>query len=420
MSHDHDHGHPHSHDHAHPHSHSPTRQRPPLRRRLPMAAYEPPAKYSEFLQRMLVRAKQSLGEEFRGITVDGIVRPGLFPVRKTGVSLQPMLLAARDFLATLDAGQQRQVSFDIQDEAWRSWSNVHPFLMRHGLSLHELGPAPRQAALALVSSALSASGFETARNVMKLNQHACELTGLIHEYNEWYYWLSLFGTPSATEPWGWQFDGHHLIINCFVLGDQLVLTPLFMGSEPVFAESGKYAGTHVFRAEESVGLALMQGLSREQQAQAIIGTRLPGEVLTAAYLDNVRIPYEGIRYDDLTSGQQAVLRDLIGVYLHNIRPGHAEIRLEEALDHLRDTHFSWIGAHDDHGAFYYRIYSPVVLIEFDHQPGIVYANDEPTRDHIHTVVRTPNGNDYGKDLLRQHYARHDHSHPGSAHRRGRE
>jgi hypothetical protein len=94
--------------------------------------------------------------------------------------------------------------------------------------------------------------------------------------------------------------------------------------------------------------------------------------------------------------------------------------LGEALDHLRDTHFSWIGAHDDHGAFYYRIYSPVVLIEFDHQPGIVYANNEPTRDHIHTVIRTPNGNDYGKDLLRQHYAQHDHSHPGSRHRRGKE
>ena len=61
-----------------------------------------------------------------------------------------------------------------------------------------------------------------------------------------------------------------------------------------------------------------------------------------------------------------------------------------------------------------------MLIEFDHQPGIVYANDEPTRDHIHTVVRTPNGNDYGKDLLRQHYARHDHSQPRSAHRLGKE
>jgi hypothetical protein len=409
-----------NHDHAHPHSHEPVRQRPPLRHRLPMAAYEPPPRYSEFLQRMLVRAKQSLGEEFRGITADGIVRPGLFPVRKTGVSLEPIVRAARDFLATLDSHQRHHVSFDIQSEAWRSWSNVHPFMMRHGLGLHELAPAPRQAALALVSSALSASGFETARNVMKLNEHACELTGLTEEYSEWYYWLSIFGTPSETEPWGWQFDGHHLIINCFILGDQLVLTPQFMGSEPVLAEFGKYAGTEVFRAEEGVGLAMMRGLSPEQQAKAIIGTRLPGELLTAAYNDNVHMPYEGIRYDELTSEQQGVLRDLVGVYLHRLRPGHAEIRLEEALDHLRDTHFSWIGAYDDHGPFYYRLYNPVVLIEFDHQPGIVYANDEHTRDHIHTVVRTPNGNDYGKDLLRQHYARHDHSHPGSAHRRGRE
>jgi hypothetical protein len=407
-----------SHDHAHPHSHA--RQRPPLRQRLPMPAFKPAQKYSEFLQRMMVRAKEALGEEFRGITADGILRPGLFPLRKTGVSLQPMVRAARDFLATLDAHQQRHVSFDIQSDAWRSWSNVHPFLMRHGVGLYQLAPAQRQAALALVSSGLSASGFETARNVMKLNEHALELTGLTDEYNEWYYWLSIFGTPSDSEPWGWQFDGHHLILNCFILGDQLVLTPLFMGSEPVFAESGKYAGTQVFRAEESVGLALMQGLSHDQQAKAIIGTRLPGEVLAAAYSDNLRMPYEGLRYDEMTAEQQRVLRDLMGVYLHHMRPGHAEIRLEEALDHLRDTHFSWIGAHDDHGAFYYRIYSPVVLIEFDHQPGIVYANNEPTRDHIHTVIRTPNGNDYGKDLLRQHYAQHDHSHPGSRHRRGKE
>jgi hypothetical protein len=409
-----------SHDHAHPHSPEAARARPPLRRRLPMAAYEPPPKYSEFLQRMLVRARESLGEEFRGITTDGTVRPGLFPVHKTGVSLEPILRAARDFLATLDARQQRQISFDIGSDAWRSWSNVHPFLMRHGLGLHELAPAQRQAALALVSSVLSASGFETARNVMRLNEHACELTGLAEEYSEWYYWLSIFGTPSASEPWGWQFDGHHLIMNCCILGDQLVLTPQFMGSEPVFAESGKYAGTHVFRAEQSVGLAVMRALTPEQQAKAIIGTRLPGELLTAAYNDNARMSYEGIRYDDLTSKQQGVLRDLIGLYLHRMRPGHAELRLEEAFDHLGDTHFSWIGAHDDHGPFYYRIYSPVVLIEFDHQPGIIYANDEPTRDHIHTVVRTPNGNDYGKDLLRQHYARHDHSHPGSAHRLGKE
>ena len=51
------------------------------------------------------------------------------------------------------------------------------------------------------------------------------------------------GEPSATEPWGWQLDGHHAIINYFVLGDQVVMTPLFVGSEPVTAHTGKYAGS---------------------------------------------------------------------------------------------------------------------------------------------------------------------------------
>ena len=67
-----------------------------------------------------------------------------------------------------------------------------------------------------------------------------------------------------------------------------------------------------------------------------------------------------------------------------------------------------MGGCDDDAVFYYRIHSPVILIEFDHQTGVAFDNDQPTRNHIHTVVRTPNGNDYGKDLLRQHYARHPH------------
>ena len=67
--------------------------------------------------------------------------------------------------------------------------------------------------------------------------------------------------------------------------------------------------------------------------------------------------------------------------------------------------FAWIGPFrlSTTSPFYYRILSPVILVEFDHQSGIVYDNDTPSRDHIHTVVRTPNGNDYGKDLLHQHY-----------------
>ena len=56
----------------------------------------------------------------------------------------------------------------------------------------------------------------------------------------------------------------------------------------------------------------------------------------------------------------------------------------------------------------------MILIEFDHQRPVgirhlVKDPQAPFHEHIHAVVRTPNGNDYGKDLLRQHYQRHPHS-----------
>ena len=52
-----------------------------------------------------------------------------------------------------------------------------------------------------------------------------------------------------------------MILNYFVLGDQVVMTPMFLGSEPVTATSGKYAGTSVMQQEQNQALALMQSLS---------------------------------------------------------------------------------------------------------------------------------------------------------------
>ena len=66
---------------------------------------------------------------------------------------------------------------------------------------------------------------------MHLNTTLGELNGdNFVEYGEGKYWLSIMGTPSTTEPWGWQLDGHHLVVNYFVIGDQVVMTPTFMGS----------------------------------------------------------------------------------------------------------------------------------------------------------------------------------------------
>jgi hypothetical protein len=95
--------------------------------------------------------------------------------------------------------------------------------------------------------------------------------------------------------------------------------------------------------------------------------------------------------------------------------GHAKVKLSEVRQHIENTWFAWIGGTEPTSVFYYRIQSPVILIEFDHQLPINLRHlaSDPravNREHIHTVMRTPNGNDYGKDLLRQHYEQHPHPH----------
>jgi Protein of unknown function (DUF3500) len=387
-------------------------------RNRPFTPAKHPFDLPDGLQRQLARAQANMAAPFTSITTDGTVIPGLYALRKTGVSVQSIIDAAEAFLASLTPEARATASFEVDSVEWRTWSNIHPYLCRHGVCLDDLQDAQKHAALALLRASLSAAGYATARDVMKLNEHIREITGRDAEYSEWYYWMSLFGTPSATAPWGWQIDGHHLNINCFVLGDQLVMTPTFMGSEPVAAGFGTYAGTRVFHEEEAKGFTLMRTLTPTQQQQARIGIELPGDVFTSGFHDNVEVKAEGISYGELSSEQQRLLISLIETYVGRIRRGHAEIRLEEVQEHLPDTCFAWIGPCDEVSPFYYRIYSPVILIEFDHQSGIALDNDAPSRQHIHTVLRTPNGNDYGKDLLRQHYAQYDHTHPHTPHRLG--
>ena len=119
-----------------------------------------------------------------------------------------------------------------------------------------------------------------------------------------------------------------------------------------------------------------------------------------------------IRATGLTDVQRRQLVDLIALYVDNMDDGHARVKMDEVRAFLDRTWLAWIGDIKPGSVFYYRIHSPVILIEFDHQQPVglrhMMPPGVPNTAHIHTVVRTPNGNDYGKDLLRQHYQAHPH------------
>ncbi len=375
---------------------------------------QPTADRAERAQRMSREAEErGLAQAFKGVTTDGNVVQDLFSVRSTGVSTAPIRMAAEAFLRTLTPEQRTKTIFSVDDPEWRKWMNQH-FYVRQGTGFRELSDKQREAAFGLLRASLSAKGLKQSRDIMRLNHTLGELNNnKFEEYSEWLYWITVMGAPSDQEPWGWQLDGHHLIINYFVLGDQVVMTPTFMGSEPVTALSGKFKGTTVLQDEQARGLELIKALDDSQRQKAIIKVSKTGnENVAEAFKDNLVLDYAGIRAGELTANQKQKLLDLIAEFVGNMRDGHAKLKLDEVRRHLNDTRFAWIGGTSSDSVFYYRVHSPVILIEFDHQSPVALRHLErgkPTREHVHTVMRTPNGNDYGKDLLRQHYQQHPHS-----------
>jgi Protein of unknown function (DUF3500) len=374
----------------------------------------PPRPPADRLRMSLAAEEAGLAGPFKGITAKGEIEANLFAIRSTGVSTEPVRRAADAFLASLTPAERQATTFAIDADEWRKWMN-QSFYVRQGVSFKEMGAPQREAAFALLRAGLSAKGLKLTRDIMRLNHTLAELNDdNFEEYGEWLYHLTVMGTPSASEPWGWQFEGHHAVINYFVLGDQVVMTPTFMGSEPATAASGKYKGTTILREEQHRALAFVNGLSEEQRAKAVLSFSKTGNnILTEAWKDNVVLDYAGLPATALTEPQRRDLLDLVGLYVGNMAEGHSRVRMDEVRRHLDRTFFAWIGKTEPGSVFYYRIHSPVILIEFDHNRPIAlrHLTDDPSLpnvEHIHTIVRTPNGNDYGKDLLRQHYAQHPH------------
>lgn len=372
---------------------------------------------------LVAQCNNELTVPVRGITADGHVVPGLFGAHRGSVDTAPLRDAADAFLAALAPDVRAKACFPLDSANWRSWYNVHMNFFRHGVMLDDLPMAQRELGLDLLRATLSSRGFAQARDIMRLNEVLAQVSRSFDEFGEWPYFVSIFGTPSRDQPWGWQFDGHHLNVNCFVLGDEIVLTPTFMGSEPCKVTSGPFAGIEVFRPEQQVGIDLIRSFDAGQHDTAVLypsimpGTLpkhlehwIDGRMQAGAFKDNIVLPYQGLRADSLNDGQRRLLRNAIGVYLGWARDDHAGERNEEVDAHLDETWFSWFGGTGDEDPFYYRIHSPVVLIEFDHHPGVVFDNQEPSHHHIHTILRTPNGGDYGADLLAQHHTEFDHSH----------
>jgi len=211
------------------------------------------------------------------------------------------------------------------------------------------------------------------------------------------YYISVWGKPQASEPWGLNFGGHHIALNLTCDGRNVSMSPYFIGTDPSEVKSAKYAGWRVLSKEEDYGFMLINALNDTQKKVAILQQKIPGDIITSPQSNQRITSYYGIAASQFTNDQKDLLKLLIQEYTHNFEHQKAHQLFNKILKSGIDkVYFAWIGNQEANKPHYYIINGPDFLIEYD---NVGFQNDG---NHIHAILREK-GSEFGEDLLKQHY-----------------
>jgi hypothetical protein len=311
--------------------------------------------------------------------------------------------AANEFLETLSASQKDKIQFDFDEDERYNWHYIPKD--RKGVSLKELTQAQQKAAMALLHTALSDTGFRKTTDIIKLEAILREVEGRPADddfRDTGKYYFSIFGNPASDSIWGWRLEGHHISFNFCVKNNSLVSgTPGFLGTNPAIVLAGPEKGKYILKDEAGLGFELLHSLDANQVKKAVIDDDAPADIITAAKRKAMIEHPEGILYSELNDDQQKIFMRLLSIYIHRYTPVFAMAMMKEIeTAGLNNLQFAWAGAHQQGpgNPHYYRIQGPTIIIEYD--------NTQNNANHIHTVIRDLE-HDFGGDELLDHYKR-DH------------
>jgi hypothetical protein len=309
---------------------------------------------------------------------------------------EAMASAAQKFLDGLSPDLRAKATFALTDAERMNWHFVPKD--RKGVTLKEMNDEQRSRALALLATGMSDHGFAKATNIMSLESILAELEGAGRRFSRdpLLYHFHVFGKPDPKGSWAWRAEGHHFSASFTIAkGELFASTPSFMGTNPAEVRKGPRKGLRVLAAEEDLARQLITSMNDTQRKAAIFTTVALKEIVTEAKQRVEPLPETGVGYSDLNPGQRANLMALIKEYVSRVRPEVAKAdlaRIEKAgADKLR---FAWAGGIERGEGHYYRVQGPTFLLEYD--------NTQNDNNHIHAVWRDFQ-NDFGHDILRQHY-----------------
>lgn len=309
---------------------------------------------------------------------------GAVPENDDTAAVTSVVKAANAFLATLDSDQKQSLSYDYADLETKecSWSNFPDgmFTNRGGLRMGDLSDEQVTAAKAVVQAAMSEAGYTYVTDELEGdNQLAGSDVGGA-SFGEDNYHIAFYGDPSTDSSWSLQFGGHHLAIMASMGGDTLSLSPYFKGAQPV---SYEYEGETVEPmgdlADDFFGIFTSMDDSAQSAAE-----------LDGQYTDLVMGPQndtgypdtEGTKYGDLTSDEQAMVKDVIEGYVADYAGALADPLVKLYESQLDDTYVAWATGLDQDDNAYLRIDGPRLWIEW-----VNTDNPGASGIHYHTVYR---------------------------------
>jgi len=306
------------------------------------------------------------------------------------------LVAAVDaLLSKLTDAERSMAIFKFNDEDQRlRWSNLPTgIFQRKGLRMGDLKPEQFDAVMAVLKATLSPDGYQQVIDNMA-GEETLNSGGrrgrLVFGEDEYYF--SILGTPSVTQPWMWQFGGHHLAINATIVRDKITLGPSLTGGQPMhYSKDGKQI---VQMADEiAIAFELINSLNDAQKKKTVLAERFADMALGPGR-DDVRPEPEGIPASDLTESQVMLLKRLIAERVGLLNNEDANLRLKEIDLQLPEVHFSWRGPIKPGSPAYYRVQGTTFFMEYAPQQ----MGGDPN-EHVHAMYREF-ANDYGEQWLK--------------------
>ncbi|MDP5172155.1 MAG: DUF3500 domain-containing protein [Bacteroidia bacterium] len=319
-----------------------------------------------------------------------------------------MVTAAKSLINSFE--DKEGLLYEFQGENQFDW-HLYPKPDRIGKRYGEMNEAQQAATRALLSTALSEVGKNEVAAIMQMEilLKSIEKRDSTDDFrNPGKYFISLFGEPSMTAPWGWRFEGHHVSLSVTVVGDKISVTPTALGAYPSRSPEDTEVVIEVLTKEQEQGRALAKSLDEAQLISAIAPGEAPEEILTGfgreiAEYETTHV----LSATDMTEMQRAMLEQLVRLFVGKMETSIAEAQMQRMIDAggLDALYFTWMGSLEPGKPHYYRIQGPTMILEYD--------NTQNNANHVHVVWRDPT-NDFGEDYLKRHYetadADHGHTH----------